>query len=173
MELLTYMIIALIPASAIVAVVYIMLKKNGEKEIAQLSAQLKLERQKYFLEPRVDAYQRVTLFLERINPHNLVMRLHNPKLSAAAFQAELLKNIRGEYDHNVAQQLFITPQVWEMVKKSKEETVKIINIASNQMEKDATSTDLSSKIFEVIAEIGDLPTEITVQKLKKELQRLF
>ena len=173
MELLTYMIIALIPASAIVAVVYIMLKKNGEKEIAQLSAQLKLERQKYFLEPRVDAYQRVTLFLERINPHNLVMRLHNPKLSAAAFQAELLKNIRSEYDHNVAQQLFITPQVWEMVKKSKEETVKIINIASKQMEKDATSTDLSSKIFEVIAEIGDLPTEITVQKLKKELQRLF
>jgi hypothetical protein len=173
MELLAQMIIALLPAVAIVAVVYVMLKKSGEKEVANLTLQLKKERQKFFLEPRVEAYQRVVLFLERINPHNLVMRLHNPKVSATGFQGELLQNIRSEYDHNVAQQIFISPQAWEMVKKSKEETIKIINIAAKQMDDKATSTDLSSKIFELIAELEDLPTDITIQQLKKELQRLF
>lgn len=173
MELLAQIIIALLPAVAVVVVVYIMLKKSGEKEIANLSLQLKKERQKFFLEPRVEAYQRVVLLMERINPHNLVMRLHNPKASAVAFQTELLQNIRNEYDHNVAQQIFISPQAWEMVKKSKEETIKIINIAAKQMEEKASATDLSGKIFELISELEELPTDITIQQLKKELQRLF
>ena len=79
----------------------------------------------------------------------------------------------GEYDHNVAQQLFIAPQTWEMVKNSKEETIKIINIAGNQMQATSMGTDLAGKIFELVAEIGELPTEITVKVLKEDLQRLF
>jgi hypothetical protein len=113
------------------------------------------------------------LFMERIHPNSLVMRLHNPGLPAKMLQAEFLKAIREEYDHNVAQQLFISPQGWSMVKNSKEETIKIINIAGNQMLATSTGMDLSAKIFEIVAEIGQLPTEITVEFLKKELQELF
>ncbi len=60
-----------------------------------------------------------------------------------------------------------------MVRNSKEETIKIINIAGNQMGMTATGMDLSQKIFEVVAEVGQLPTEITIEYLKKELQELF
>ncbi len=88
-------------------------------------------------------------------------------------QADLLKSIREEYDHNVAQQIFISPTAWAMVKQSKEETIKIINIAGNQMTATSMGMDLSAKIFELVAEIGQLPTEITVEHLKKELQELF
>ena len=101
------------------------------------------------------------------------MRLQNPGLPARALQAEFLQAIRDEYDHNVAQQLFVSIQGWQMVKNSKEETVKIINLAGNQMSAAATGMDLSAKIFEIVAEIGELPTEITVDYLKRELQELF
>jgi hypothetical protein len=101
------------------------------------------------------------------------MRLHNPGMPAKALQADFLKAIREEYDHNVAQQLFISPQAWQMVKNSKEETIKIINIAGNQMQATSTGMELSAKIFELVAEIGQLPSEITVELLKKELQELF
>jgi hypothetical protein len=60
-----------------------------------------------------------------------------------------------------------------MVKDSKEETIKIINLAGNQMGSVATSTDLASKIFEIVGEVGTLPTEIAVDYLKRELQELF
>ncbi|MDX1652806.1 MAG: hypothetical protein R3277_09965 [Brumimicrobium sp.] len=173
MELLVHVLIALIPAAAVVAVVYIFLKKQGEKEISALSVQLKKERQQFFLEPRIDAYQRIVLLMERINPHNLVMRLHNPNSSAVMMQTELLSTIRNEFDHNVAQQIFISLEAWEMVRKSKEETIKIINIAAKQMDENASATDLSSKIFEIVSELEELPTEITIKLLKKELQRLF
>ncbi|MEX1191753.1 MAG: hypothetical protein WEA99_07240 [Brumimicrobium sp.] len=173
MELFAQIIIALIPATAVLIVVYIFLKKQGEKEISSLSIQLKKERQKFFLEPRADAYQRIVLLMERINPHSLVMRLHNPKKNAVMLQSELLSTIRNEFDHNVAQQVFISLNAWDMVKKSKEETIKIINIAAKQMDENASATDLSNKIFEIISEIEELPTEITIKLLKEELQRLF
>lgn len=172
-ELLSYMIIALIPAAAVIYVVYIMLKKQGEKEISALTMQLKKEQQASFIEPRVDAYQRAVLLMERITPNNLIMRIYDPRLNAKQFQTALLDNIRKEYEHNLAQQIFISLNGWEMVKSSKEETVKIINIAARQIGEEANATELSSKIFEIVAEVGELPTEITIKQLKGELQRLF
>jgi hypothetical protein len=138
-----------------------------------LQIELKRDRQKHFLPMRVDAYQRAVLLMERIHPGNLVMRLHNAGAPARMMQGDLLKAIREEYDHNVSQQLFVSPQSWEMVRNSKEETIKIINLAGNQMGPTATGMDLSQKIFEIVAEVGQLPTEITVEYLKKELQELF
>lgn len=177
MELILQLALIIIPSGGIFITVVLFLKKQSEKEIrnlqVELQGQLKKERQKYFLPNRVEAYQRSVLFMERISPNSLVMRLHNPGLPAKALQAKLLQAIREEYDHNVAQQLFVSPQAWEMVKTSKEETIKIINLAGNQMHGTAMGMDLSSKIFEIAAEIGKLPTEITIDYLKKELQELF
>lgn len=173
MELFVYIIVALIPSVAVTIVVYLFLKKSKEREISMLTLQMKKERQKYFLEPRADAYQRVILLLERINPQNLVMRVYDPSLKAADFQRNLLENIRKEFDHNVAQQLFVGTPSWELVKKSKEETIKIINIAGKQMSEDDNATALSNKIFEIVAEVGELPSEIAVKVLKEEFQKLF
>ena len=77
------------------------------------------------------------------------------------------------YEHNLAQQLFISPSAWDIVKNSKDETVKIINLAGNQMTAASNGMDLAGKIFEIVGEVGKLPTEISVDILKKELQELF
>src|SRR5688500_11835907 len=64
------------------------------------------ENKRAFFPLQVDATQRIVLFLERIAPNNLVMRLNNPGLPSRAFQQLLLDNIRQEYEHNLAQQIF-------------------------------------------------------------------
>mgnify|MGYP003585309572 CR=1 FL=1 len=167
------LLVAIISTGGVLAMAYFFLKKSGEKEIRQLQVELKKDRQKHFLPMRVEAYQRAVLLMERIHPSSIVMRLHNPALPAKMLQAELLKSIREEYDHNVSQQLFVSPQAWEMVRNSKEEIIKIMNVAGNQMDLSSTGTDFAAKIFEIVAEVGPLPTEITVDYLKKELQELF
>jgi hypothetical protein len=167
------LLVAIISTSGVLLMAYFFLRKTGEKEIRQLQIELKKDRQKHFLPMRVEAYQRAVLFLERIHPSSIVMRLHNPALPAKMLQAELLKSIREEYDHNVSQQLFISPQAWEMVRNSKEEIIKLMNVAGNQMDLSSTGTDFAAKIFEIVAEVGQLPSEITVGYLKKELQELF
>lgn len=173
MEIVLQLALIIIPAGAVLLTTIYFLRRETSKEIQSMKIELKKSRQDFFLPSRVEAYQRAVLLMERIHPNSLVMRLHNPGLPAKALQAKFLDSIREEYDHNVAQQLFISPQAWQMVKNSKEETIKIINIASNQMDVTSTGMDLSAKIFEIVAEIGQLPTEITVEYLKQELQELF
>jgi hypothetical protein len=173
MDVVLQIALILIPAGAVLLTTIYFLRRETSQEVRSMQIELKKQRQEFFLPSRVEAYQRAILLMERIHPNSLVMRLHNPGLPAKALQADFLKAIREEYDHNVAQQMFISPQGWQMVKNSKEETIKIINIAGNQMQATSTGLDLSAKVFEIVAEVGQLPSEITVEYLKKELQELF
>jgi len=173
MELFIFLGIFVVTSAALVYVVYLFLKKQGEKELIYLQGELKKQRQEYFLPTRLEAYQRAILLMERIHPNSLVMRLHNPGLPARALQMEFIKSIREEYDHNVAQQLFISPEGWQMIKNSKEDIIKLINASGEQMSPTSTGLDLSSKIFEMLAQLKQLTSEVTVEFLKKEFQQLF
>ena len=174
METIIFQIaLIILPAGAVLLMANFFMRKSAENEIRAAKIDLKRERQKFFLPSRVEAYQRAVLLMERIHPNSLVMRHQNPGLPAMAMQVKLLETIREEYEHNIAQQLFISPHAWEMVRKAKDETVKIIHLAGQQMQPTSTAMELSSKIFEIVGEVGQMPTEIAVELLKKELQELF
>ena len=173
MNVLLQIALIVIPAAAVLLTTIFFLRRESEKETSNLRTELKKQRQKYFLPGRVESYQRVILLMERIHPGNLTMRLHKPNTTAKSLQTSLLKAIREEYDHNVAEQIFISPKAWEMVKKAKEESVKIINIACDTVGNEEPSTKMATKLFEIIAELENMPTEITIGLLKKELQELF
>ena len=149
------------------------MRKQGQTDLRAVQLELKKERQSFFLPNRMDAYQRAILLMERIHPNSLVMRHNNPGLPASALQVTLLESIRSEYEHNMAQQLFISKETWDLVQKAKDETTRIVHLAGQQMEATSLGMDLSSKIFEIVAEVGVLPTEIAVDRLKKEFQELF
>lgn len=127
---------------------------------------------KHFFPLQVDAYQRMVLFLERIAPNNMIMRLNNPGLPARAFQQKLIDSIRQEYEHNLAQQIFISPQAWERVQGSKEEVLKIINMAATKLGPEALANDLSKSVFEITAQLKSQPTEQAINYLKAELNQL-
>jgi len=158
---------------SIIIIVYLFLKRQSQKEQVNLEIELKKQRQEFFLPNRVDAYERAILLMERLHPNSLVMRLNNPSLPAKIMQAEFLKTIREEFDHNITQQLFISPVAWKLLRDSKEELVKLINLAASQLQENATAIDLSAKIFELVAQLEKLPSEVATEFLKKEFQELF
>ena len=133
MEVVLQIALIIFPAGAVLLTTIFFLRKESSQELRSMQIEMKKQRQEFFLPNRVESYQRAVLLMERIHPNSLVMRLHNPGLPARALQAEFLQAIRDEYDHNVAQQLFVSIQGWQMVKNSKEETVKIINLAGIEL----------------------------------------
>lgn len=163
----------ILPSIAFMFIVILILKNQTSIAETSNSIVLKKERQQHFLPLRVDAYQRMILFMERISPNSLIMRTFQNEKPAKVFQTELLETIRQEYEHNVAQQLFISPKGWKLIRESKEEIVKIINLAASQVDENATSLDLSSKIFEITSQLKHIPTEVTNEILISELQGLF
>ncbi len=172
-QILFQIALIVVPSGAVLMTAIYFLRRESEKEIRSVQLELKKERQKFFLPNRVDAYQRAILLMERIHPNSLIMRHNNPGLPAAGLQVKLLESIREEYEHNLAQQMYISNPTWDLVKKSKDETMKIINLAGQAMGAASNGMDLMTKIFEIVGEVGVLPTEIAVDALKKELQGLF
>jgi hypothetical protein len=122
---------------------------------------------------RLQAYERFVLFLERIHPSNLMLRLNNPDLTAAQLQSLLVRTIREEFEYNLSQQLYVSGRSWELIKSAKEESIALINHACSSLPEDARSADLTKMVFELVVARGKLPVETALDEIKGELQKLF
>lgn len=114
----------------------------------------------------------MTLFLERIHPNNLLVRLNPGSIPAREFQQLLLSEIRNEYNHNVSQQVFMSSRVWELIRSAKEDLVLTINESAAELNEEATSMDLSRKIFERCLAKPDAIMH-AIEQLKQEIQQTF
>ena len=163
----------LIPSIAVVVVVQVMLKNHfdDQKRRDELAVS-KANRQD--LKPlQMQAYERLILFLERLQPDNLMMRTQRPDMSARVLHASMLKAIRQEYEHNMTQQLYVSPSAWSLVLTAKDETAKLINISATQLADDATAIDLGSQMMTVINQLNKIPTDVAINGLKLEFQSKF
>ncbi|MCX6305338.1 MAG: hypothetical protein NT040_10240 [Bacteroidetes bacterium] len=122
---------------------------------------------------RLQAYERFVLFLERIQPSNLVLRLNSADLTALQLQSLLVRTIREEFEYNLSQQLYVSENSWELIKNAKEETIAMINNATSGLPEEAHSADLVKSVFETAISRGKLPVETALEEIKRELQRLF
>jgi hypothetical protein len=107
----------------------------------------------------MQAYERLVLLLERIEPAGLLIRTNTPGMNASGLQLALIHAIRSEFDHNLSQQLYVSTRVWEMVRNAREESIKRINAAAMKLAPEATSADLASLIL-----INDIDTEQSAVK---------
>ncbi|MBL8002151.1 MAG: hypothetical protein JNL05_09340 [Flavobacteriales bacterium] len=136
-------------------------------------AELKGDDRKHTLPLRLQAYERLTLFLERIAPGALVLRVHKSSMSSRMLHAELVATVREEYEHNITQQLYVSDKAWQQVRMAKEETVRLINIAYDQVGEDKSGTALSQQIFETAARLSHLPGQVAILTIKDEIRKLF
>ena len=163
----------LIPASVVLYAVYLMVRAFISKEIEMKRLDIRGKSIETILPVRLQAYERMTLFLERISPQNLLVRLNNPAYSAKDFQKILLDEIRNEYNHNAAQQVYISEEVWDMIKNAKEDLIIKINESAGAMKDDATSIDLARQIFQAVLDKKVEPLSHALSELKKEIQQIF
>lgn len=118
---------------------------------------------------RLQAYERLILFVERINPTNLLIRLHEPGLNAVDFQESLLHEIRAEFQHNVTQQLYVSDAAWSIVKQLKENTVALIRNGGAGLPASATANELIKLLLAHIAEQDENPYDLVLKAIKSEL----
>lgn len=170
-------LLALLPSVVVFLTAFYLLRQmltNHSREMnTKLMAEAKKEDHKQVMPLRLQAYERLALFLERISPGTLVFRVHKAHMTARMLHAELLATIREEFEHNVTQQIYVSDRTWQQVKMAKEETLRIINIAAEQTPQDANGTALSQHVFEVASKLTHLPTQQATVALKEEVRKLF
>lgn len=120
---------------------------------------------------RLQAYERMALFLERIAPESLVLRCYQPGMDTKLLQGVMTKTIRDEWEHNLSQQVYISSEAWARVRKAKDEMIGVINSAAITIPADADPTRLAGTIFATVAE-GKQPTTSALEFLKQEMRDL-
>jgi len=121
-ELLSFTIPSIITG----AVAYYFFLNHTKNEERKMRLSLLRENQKQSLPIRLQAYERMTLFLERINPSKLVLRITSVNNDINAYSESLINTIEHEFEHNLAQQIYISDQCWSVIMSAKNATIYII-----------------------------------------------
>lgn len=167
-------LIAIILLSLVFAItIYLVISKGNEKELKKQVLDLKHHSKEVITPIRLQSYERIALFLERMKPDSLLLRNPPNALTAAQYRTVLLSAIRSELEHNLSQQVYISSALWDATKKAKEETVKIINVADGKVGVGASATDLATKILEISVELPSNPSDDALNLLRGEIKELY
>lgn len=165
--------IVLIPALLVLGGVYFIIKSFLAKQLQEQSFMLKKQTSETTLPLRIQAYERMTLFLERITPNNLLLRMYENAELVGDFQQILLRDIREEYYHNLAQQVYLSVPLWDEINKAMNDVMALVNTSAAELKPDEPALHLSKKVFERIINEEYNPTQGALIMLKKEVQALF
>jgi len=162
-----------IPSGMILYAMYLVVRSFLTKDFERRTIDLKIKNNEVLLPIRLQAYERMSLYLERIALHNLILRVNDASYNAAQFQQVLVTEIRNELNHNLSQQVYMSDQVWVLIKKATEDNISTINMAGSLLPSEAKSIDLARQIFEIQSAKNEDPTAPALKFLKTEIQKSF
>ncbi len=168
-ELLIEVFKYLLPSLVVLVTAYLVLSSALESQLKLKGLEVALKNQGESLPLRLQAYERLTLLLERISPNSLVARNSQANLSVTDMQMLLIANIRQEFDHNLTQQLYVSNELWTVIKSVVEEMISTVNGLAGQLSEEDSGNVLCRALLEyfISAEI-ELPTERALEILKTE-----
>lgn len=170
LEILKYTL----PAIIVLIASYLIVQKFLVSEIKRKQLTLFNETQEITARLRLQAYERLVLFIERIHPRNLVPRTYQSGMTVADLQGALIFNIKTEFEHNLSQQIYVSKEVWDTVRGVKEQEMGMVNQLAQQLKPDAPAKELHMRIIDfVMTAEGSMPTDVALQIINEEAKRLL
>ncbi len=160
----------LLPAIVTGAVAFYFFRLHTKNEEGRRRYLLHKDSQKNTLPIRLQAYERMALFLERISIPSLVVRVKPLSSNKMDYENLLIKNIENEFEHNLYQQIYLSDECWSVIKASKNATIKAIRSAA------MSQADTSDKLREdILNETMDKqsPSATALAYVKKEISELW
>jgi hypothetical protein len=166
-ELIWALVIAGVLAGALV-VVFIRQRKEAKQGITDAGKNVNTK------QLQLQAYERLMLLSDRIAIPNLINRVNQPGLNAKEMQLVLTQNIRHEYDHNITQRIYVSPESWDAVNKLKEQNLLIINQVASLMPANASGHELNKSLLELIMQNPNASLhQVVAEALSYEAKKLM
>ena len=161
----------ILPALIVAGVSFYFFKTFFENENRRRRFLLHQENQKTALPLKLQAYERMALFLERISPGNLLIRIKPESSDKIQYSNTLVTAIDQEFEHNLAQQIYISNECWNYIKTAKNATISLIrqSAADNTVENAAM---LQEKVLTILMD-EDAPTIAALTYVKNEVKEIM
>ncbi|WP_276392329.1 hypothetical protein [Eudoraea chungangensis] len=160
----------LLPAVVTGAVAFYFFRLHTRNEEGRRRFLLHKDSQKNTLPIRLQAYERMALFLERIAIPSLVVRVAPKSTNKNDYEQLLTRTIEKEFDHNLSQQIYMTDECWNIIKAAKNATIQSIRKAG------MSESDNADKLREDILNATmdkQSPSATALAYVKKEIGELW
>ena len=129
------------------------------------------ENQNQVLPLRLQAYERLALYLERINPSNLLLRVTPISENSTDYVNYIIAQIDQEFEHNITQQIYVSNECWKAVTAAKNATIQIIR-ATNKLENIVHADHLRETILTNLIE-KQSPSSLALDFVKNEISQIW
>ncbi len=166
LEILKY----ILPSIVVFFTAYILVGKFLQDKLNAEMREFKKQPQSVINPLKLQAYERLIIVLERISPQYLIQNCDAKGKTVMQMKHIFHETINAEYNYNVSQQIYVSPQLWSLIKVVKEEVVELINSSAESLGMDNTGIDLCKVIINRLMENQSQPTQKAIDFLKAEIQ---
>tara|TARA_R110002126_G_scaffold81815_4_gene201259 strand:+ start:460 stop:981 length:522 start_codon:yes stop_codon:yes gene_type:complete len=132
---------------------------------------LQKDNQSATLPIRLQAYERMTLLMERINPSQLMVRINPVSEDKNEYRNFVIAQIEQEFEHNLAQQIYISNECWSVIVTAKNATIQMIRLAT-QHEKVTNADSLRELVISDLLQKAS-PSSAALAYLRNEVSQLW
>ncbi len=144
-----------------------------EDNIARMQLELRKTTASLLTPLKLQAYERMILFLERISPQNLISQYNDGLNSANGLKHLVEAAVHQEFSHNLSQQIYISNQAWNIIRVVKEEVIQLLHTTYGSMGPEATGVEFSKAIVDRMIVDNRIPTQKAIDFLKAEINLYF
>ncbi|MEN8765198.1 MAG: hypothetical protein ACN4EF_08175 [Wenyingzhuangia sp.] len=160
-----------VPAMITGGIAAYFLKQYLSLEHSKRKFELLNDKKKQSLPIRLQAYERMILFLDRTSMTNIASRIEPEQTNKIEYAKRLILQINSEYEHNLAQQIYVSEECWTMINNTK--TTILNNITACSMQDDLKSgKDLQQELIKLGLE-GLSSTQIAQQYIQREVKSIL
>lgn len=163
-----------LPAIIVLIATSVIVKRFLTTDLKKKQVLLLKDNQEVTVRLRLQACERLVMFVERVNPRQIIPRVYQPGMTVADLQAALIFNIKTEYEHNLSQQIYVSKQVWDIVKGVQEQLIFTIGHITKQLQPDAPAKELHTRMIDfMLSTDGQLPVDVAINVINEEAKQVL
>ena len=151
--------------------VYMLMNRFFKQESERRAWEWRKQNNDIVMPIRLRAYERIVLFLSRIDPKSLLLRFDFAGMTVLQLQQMLLQAVRDEYDHNVSQQIFISREAWVLVVNARENLTQLINTCASQLNTQADAMELANFLLAAYVSNEQSSIDLAINYIKNEMKQ--
>lgn len=157
-----------VPALIVFFTVYYLFKQYLAQQLQVKAMDFKHNQQSTTIPMRLQAYERLSLFLERISIPPMMLRVQQEDMSAKQMALALMISVQKEYEHNITQQVYVGNHLWQIINFAKGDVLMTIQSVSEKLPANATAKDFGKAVIAELAVKEVQPLERALEAIKKE-----
>jgi len=162
-----------VPSLIVFATCYYLLRKFLDSQYQMKALELKANYSKDAIPLKLQAYERLILLCERIDLPQLLLRLKGREMTAVDLKNAMVISVQKEFEHNMAQQLYCSGKLWDIITLAKNDTIAIITNAFEETGPEATQSEFAQHLMAKLSGLAKSPISLAIQAIKEEAKILL